>query len=75
MSFLNKCIWDRVIIRLGPPGGGRVIGFDIDTANFNGNEAPATRVEGTISEGDPAPDDFFVWISYKCIILFDHTSI
>lgn len=35
---------DWTIIRLGPKAGATIQGFDIDTANFNGNEAPAAAV-------------------------------
>lgn len=35
-----------MILRLGPKAGGIVSGFDIDTANFNGNEAPEIEVFG-----------------------------
>lgn len=38
--------YDWAIIRLGPAAGAQVIGFDIDTANFNGNEAPEVEVFG-----------------------------
>lgn len=37
---------DWVIIRLGPAGGANIIGFDVDTAHFNGNEAPEVEVFG-----------------------------
>ncbi|SPO23458.1 related to DAL2 - allantoinase [Ustilago trichophora] len=36
--------YDWVILRLGPSAGGRLIGFDVDTANFNGNEAPEISI-------------------------------
>ncbi|GAC92651.1 allantoicase [Pseudozyma hubeiensis SY62] len=36
--------YDWVILRLGPNAGGRLIGFDVDTANFNGNEAPEISI-------------------------------
>lgn len=48
---------DWVIIKLGAPGS--IIGLDIDTANFNGNEAPAASVEGLYlsdADGVPGPD-------------------
>jgi hypothetical protein len=41
----------RVIIRLGPPSN-ILTGFDIDTANFTGNEGPAADVWGLKLEGD-----------------------
>ena len=34
----------RVIIKLGAPG--TISGFDVDTANFSGNEAPAVAIYG-----------------------------
>lgn len=37
---------DWVILRLGPKGGAKVVGFDVDTAWFNGNEAPEVEVFG-----------------------------
>ncbi len=36
--------YDWVILRLGPNAGGRLIGFDVDTANFIGNEAPEISI-------------------------------
>lgn len=38
--------YDWVIVRLGPAAGASIVGFDIDTANFNGNEAPEVEVFG-----------------------------
>lgn len=38
--------YDWVILRLGPAAGGSVVGFDIDTANFSGNEAPEVEIYG-----------------------------
>lgn len=38
---------DWVIIKLGATG--LIHGFDIDTTNFNGNEAPAASVHGSLS--------------------------
>ncbi|KAG8887580.1 Allantoicase [Tulasnella sp. 332] len=45
--------YDWVIIKLGAPG--HIIGFDIDTANFNGNEAPQASVEALFSNGGDHP--------------------
>jgi hypothetical protein len=45
----------RVIIRLGPPSA-HLSGFDIDTANFNGNEAPAASVHALTLQGDDKVD-------------------
>ncbi|KZT42454.1 Allantoicase [Sistotremastrum suecicum HHB10207 ss-3] len=39
--------YDWVIIRLGAPGS--IVGFDIDTSHFNGNEAPEASVDGLIN--------------------------
>lgn len=36
--------YDWVILRLGPQAGGQLVGFDVDTANFNGNEAPEISI-------------------------------
>jgi hypothetical protein len=44
----------RVIIKLGVPSG-TIVGFDIDTTFFNGNEAPACSVYG-LDRLDPVPD-------------------
>ncbi|SPO36762.1 related to DAL2 - allantoinase [Pseudozyma flocculosa] len=38
--------YDWVILRLGPKAGGHLVGFDVDTANFNGNEAPEVEIYG-----------------------------
>lgn len=38
--------YDWVIVRLGPAAGASIIGFDVDTANFNGNEAPEVEIFG-----------------------------
>lgn len=37
---------NRVILRLGPASGGHIVGFDVDTAHFNGNEAPEVEIFG-----------------------------
>ncbi|KAG9010420.1 Allantoicase [Tulasnella sp. JGI-2019a] len=48
--------YDWAIIKLGAPG--YLIGFDIDTANFNGNEAPQASIEALFSTGgDPGAKD------------------
>ncbi|KAE8210063.1 hypothetical protein CF327_g6019 [Tilletia walkeri] len=36
--------YDWVILRLGPTAGAHLCGLDVDTANFNGNEAPEVEV-------------------------------
>nr|CDI52798.1 related to DAL2-allantoinase [Melanopsichium pennsylvanicum 4] len=36
--------YDWVILRLGPNAGAKLVGFDVDTANFNGNEAPEIAI-------------------------------
>jgi allantoicase len=49
--------YDWCIIRLGVSSG-YVLGFDIDTANFSGNEAPEASVEGLYAPEDvPTPED------------------
>jgi len=57
----NKLAFDYVIIALGPElsrnGGGFVHGVEIDTAFFNGNEAPAISVEGFCPESPPASEE------------------
>ncbi|KDN46227.1 hypothetical protein RSAG8_04454, partial [Rhizoctonia solani AG-8 WAC10335] len=45
---------DWCIIRLGAPSG-YIIGFDIDTAHFNGNEAPAASVQALFAESREKP--------------------
>jgi len=48
--------YDWCIIQLGTPGA--IVGFDVDTANFNGNEAPAVSIEALYTtDGDPQKDD------------------
>lgn len=42
----HNSTYDWVILRLGPVAGGSVTGFDVDTANFNGNEAPEVEIYG-----------------------------
>ncbi|CAE6449136.1 unnamed protein product [Rhizoctonia solani] len=45
---------DWCIIRLGAPSG-YIIGFDIDTAHFSGNEAPAASVQAIFVEAREKP--------------------
>ncbi|KDN53484.1 Allantoicase [Tilletiaria anomala UBC 951] len=40
----NSQPYDWVILRLGPKAGAFIKGFDVDTANFNGNEAPEVQI-------------------------------
>ena len=47
----NTFLLLRVIIRLGPSNN-ILTGFDIDTANFTGNEGPAADVWGLKLDGD-----------------------
>lgn len=52
---------DHAVIALA--ASGRILGFDIDTAHFTGNYAPAIRIEACISpDGDPADDARWVTI-------------
>ncbi|EFW98982.1 allantoicase [Grosmannia clavigera kw1407] len=51
----NTAPFDWVIIRLGVASG-TVIGAEIDTAFFSGNEAPAISVEGCFREGGADAD-------------------
>lgn len=47
--------FDRVMIRLGPPSG-TIVGLDIDTGHFSGNEGPAASVMACfMPDGTPAP--------------------
>ncbi|KAJ1304530.1 hypothetical protein OPQ81_005671 [Rhizoctonia solani] len=50
--------YDWCIIRLGAPSG-YIIGFDIDTAHFSGNECPVASVQALFahSEEQPQADD------------------
>jgi allantoicase len=45
---------DWCIIRLGAPSG-YIVGFDIDTAHFSGNEAPAASVQALFAEAREKP--------------------
>jgi len=57
---------DWCIIKLGAPG--YIVGFDIDTCHFRGNEAPATSVEACFVEHDQVPlkwDDDRVLSKYR----------
>lgn len=47
--------YDHAIIRLAVPG--QIFGFDVDTAHFTGNYAPAVRIEGLLSKDDPSSED------------------
>lgn len=49
--------FDWCIIQLGTSGS--LIGFDVDTSHFNGNEAPAVSVDAFLGPPDitPAHDD------------------
>lgn len=51
---------DHAVIRLAAPG--RILGFDVDTAHFTGNFAPACMIEACISEDDPTDDTKWVKI-------------
>ncbi|PUU82299.1 galactose-binding domain-like protein [Tuber borchii] len=55
----NKAPADWVIIKLGVASG-KVHGFEVDTAFFSGNHAPAVTVEGTFLEGGH-PDANTAW--------------
>lgn len=46
---------DHAMIKLAVPG--QIQGFDVDTAHFTGNYAPAIRIEGCLSKDTPALDD------------------
>ncbi|CAE6430968.1 unnamed protein product [Rhizoctonia solani] len=45
---------DWCIIRVGVPSG-YIVGFDIDTAHFSGNEAPAASVQALFAEAREKP--------------------
>jgi len=47
----NAAEYDWVVIRLGVAAG-RIRGFEIDTAFFNGNHAPAIAIQAAFSPGD-----------------------
>lgn len=46
-------VYDWVIVQLGTSG--TVVGFDVDTANFNGNEAPEASIEVMHAHPSAAP--------------------
>jgi allantoicase len=48
----NPAAYDWAIVRLGPRAGAELSGFDIDTANFNGNEGPEAEVWGLCLDAD-----------------------
>lgn len=48
----NPAAYDWAIVRLGPRAGATLLGFDIDTANFNGNEGPEAEVWGLCLDVD-----------------------
>ena len=50
----NPQPYDHVILRIGPAAG-RVRGVEVDTAFFDGNQAPAVSVEGAYEPAD-GPD-------------------
>ncbi|KAK7202461.1 hypothetical protein BZA70DRAFT_285841 [Myxozyma melibiosi] len=51
---------DWVVIKVGVDSA-RLIGCEIDTAFFNGNQAPAISVEGTFLADDAVPDKDTKW--------------
>lgn len=53
----NPNTFDYVVIRLGAASG-TISGVEVDTAFFNGNEAPGISVEGCISDND---DEIASW--------------
>ncbi|WP_306120418.1 MULTISPECIES: allantoicase [unclassified Roseitalea] len=50
---------DHCVIALATSG--RILGFDVDTAHFTGNYAPAAMVEACLSDGDP--DETTNWVT------------
>lgn len=53
----NKQTFDYAIVRMGPAAG-TITGAEVDTAFFNGNEAPAISIEGCNAEND---EDVIGW--------------
>lgn len=51
---------DHGIIRLAGPG--RILGFDVDTAHFTGNYAPACRIEAASVPAGEDPDAATSWV-------------
>ncbi|KIM26906.1 hypothetical protein M408DRAFT_330280 [Serendipita vermifera MAFF 305830] len=56
-SRRHNPLYDWCIIQLGIPGF--ILGFDIDTSHFSGNEAPESSVQALFSTDseEPGPDD------------------
>ena len=51
---------DYAVIRLAAPG--RLLGFDVDTAHFTGNYAPACMIEAASLPSGAAPDENTGWV-------------
>lgn len=51
---------DHATVRLATPG--RILGFDVDTAHFTGNFAPACRIEAAWLPDGAAPDAATRWV-------------
>ncbi|PWN44477.1 Allantoicase [Ceraceosorus guamensis] len=56
--------FDWVILRLGPAAGAQILGVDVDTAWFNGNEAPEVEVWALhLDEDQPIEESDSRWVS------------
>ena len=51
---------DHAVIKLAAPG--RLLGFDVDTAHFTGNYAPACKIEAASLPAGQDPDDDTKWV-------------
>lgn len=51
---------DHAVIKLAAPG--RILGFDVDTAHFTGNYAPACMIEAASISAGKDPDETTKWV-------------
>ncbi|CAG8697025.1 16938_t:CDS:2 [Dentiscutata erythropus] len=69
----NPLSHDWVIVKLGFMG--KIVGFDIDTAHFNGNHAPLASVEACCSpKSDPKHGDDTEWFEILEKVALDPSS-
>ncbi|CAG8653445.1 20206_t:CDS:2 [Gigaspora margarita] len=69
----NPLSHDWAVIKLGFMG--KIVGFDIDTAHFNGNHASFASVEACYSpKNDPKHGDYTEWVEILEKVALDPTS-
>ncbi|MEM8554287.1 MAG: allantoicase [Pseudomonadota bacterium] len=51
---------DHAVVKLAAPG--RILGFDVDTAHFTGNYAPAAMIEAASLPSGEEPDESTKWV-------------